>query len=264
MKRPRTNRRKAAPRQIKIPRIRINVHWLIVPPALLAAVGAAYLSAQAALSLPVTTLELSGTFQRLSPLQLEAAVAGSLDRGFFGLDLRRIEREIEALDWVDSAKLARKWPDTLAVSIVEQTAAARWGERGLLNARGELFTNDRRYQLPELPVLFGPSGSEREVAERYLVLRDRLAVANLGLAGLAMDERGAWRIDLEGGQQIRLGTRNVGDRLDRFFEYALPALAGELDRVRYLDMRYTNGFAVAWIDELELSRASPSEVIGGA
>lgn len=264
MKKPRTNRRKAEPRQIKIPRIKINVRWLVVPPAMLAALATAYLGAQAALSLPVTTLELSGTFQRLSPLQLEAAVANSLDRGFLGLDLRLIEQEVEALDWVESAKLARKWPDTLAVQIVEQKAAARWGERGLLNARGELFTDDRRYQLPELPVLFGPSGSEHEVAERYLVLRDRLAAANLGLAGLAMDERGAWRIDLEGGQRIRLGKRNVGDRLDRFFAYALPALAGELDRVRYVDMRYTNGFAVAWIDELELSRARSSEVIGGA
>ena len=264
MKKSRTNRRKAEPRQIKIPRIKINVRWLLVPPAALAALAAAYVGAQAALSLPVTTLELSGTFQRLSPLQLEAAVADTLDRGFLGLDLRHIEQEIEALDWVDSAKLARKWPDTLAVQIVEQTAAARWGERGLLNARGELFTNDRRYQLPELPTLFGPSGSEHEIAERYLVLRDRLAAANLGLAGLAMDERGAWRIDLEGGQRIRLGKRNVGDRLDRFFGYVLPALAGELDRVRYVDMRYTNGFAVAWIDELELSRAGSSEVIGGA
>ncbi len=264
MKKPRTNRRKAEPRQIKIPRIKINVRWLMLPPAVLGALAAAYVGAQAALSLPVTTLELSGTFQRLSALQLEAAVAGSLDRGFFGLDLRSIEREIEALDWVDSAKLARKWPDTLAVSIVEQKAAARWGERGLLNARGELFTDDRRYQLPELPVLFGPAGSEHEVAQRYLVLRDRLAAANLGLAGLAMDERGAWRIDLEGGQEIRLGKRSVGDQLDRFFAYVLPALAGELDRVQYVDMRYTNGFAVAWIDDLELSRAGASEVIGGA
>lgn len=263
MKKSRTNRRKAEPRQIKIPRIKINVRWLVLPPAALAALAVAYLGAQAALSVPVTTLELSGTFQRLSPLQLEAAVVDSIDRGFLGLDLRIIEQEIEALDWVDSAKLARKWPDTLAVSIVEQKAAARWGERGLLNARGELFTDDRRYQLPELPVLFGPSGSEHEVAERYLVLRDRLAAANLGLAGLVMDERGAWRIDLDGGQRIRLGKRNVTNRLDRFFGYVLPALAGELDRVRYVDMRYTNGFAVAWVDELELSRAGASEVIGG-
>jgi len=264
MKKSRTNRRKAERRQIKIPRIRISVRWLLAPPIALGALAATYLSAQVALSLPVTTLELSGTFQRLTPLQVEAAVAGALDRGFLGLDLRRIEQEVEALDWVDTAKLARKWPDTLAVSIVEQKAAARWGDSSLLSARGELFMNDRRYQLPELPVLSGPPGSEHEVAERYLVLRDRLAAANLGLLGLAMDERGAWRIDLDGGQRIRLGKHNVSARLDRFFAFVLPVLAGELDRVSYVDMRYTNGFAVAWIDELELSRAGSTEVIGGA
>ena len=77
-----------------------------------------------------------------------------------------------------------------------------------------------------------------------------------------MDDRGAWSVVLEGGQEIRLGKEEVGPRLDRLFSYALPALAGQLNRVSYVDMRYTNGFAVAWVDELELSHANTSDVLG--
>jgi cell division protein FtsQ len=262
MKRSRVNRRKTEPLQIKLPRIRINLRWLVLPPAALAALVAAFIGVQAALNIPVEKLEVEGVFERVTPLQIEAAVAEVLDRGFLAVDLRRIRRQVESLDWVDSAEVARRWPDTLRIRIVEQQAAARWGEASLLNVRGELFSNAARFSLPELPVLSGPPGSERDVAERYMLLRGRLAAANLDLVGLAMDERGAWSIELGGGQEIRLGKQAVTERLQRFFTTVLPAMAGEFNRVSYVDLRYTNGFAVAWLDAIEISSANSSEVLG--
>jgi cell division protein FtsQ len=77
-----------------------------------------------------------------------------------------------------------------------------------------------------------------------------------------MDERGAWTVELAGGQRVRLGRRDVDARLDRFFSAVLPALGAQLDRIRYFDLRYTNGFAVSWLDELELSRVDPA-IFGG-
>jgi cell division protein FtsQ len=263
MKRWKTNRRKKAPRpELKVPRIRINLRWLVLPPAAVVALAAVFSIAQAALSLPVRQLELEGVFQRVTPLQIEAAVVETLDRGFLALDLERVQRRLEALDWIDAAEVTRIWPDTLVIRVVEQQAAARWGDTGLLNTRGELFSNDPRYSLPELPVLSGPDGSEHEVAERYLHLRERLKRANLELRGLTMDGRGAWQLELDAGQQIRLGKDRVTERLDRLFGVVLPALAAELRRVNYIDLRYTNGFAIAWLGELELSFANSSEVAG--
>ena len=61
-----------------------------------------------------------------------------------------------------------------------------------------------------------------------------------------MDERGAWSLVLGGGQEIRLGRRDVDERLERFFDVVAPALAAEMPRVQYVDLRYTNGFAVGW------------------
>ena len=54
-------------------------------------------------------------------------------------DLDAIQRAVEALPWVDHARVQRHWPNGLHVQVSEQTAAARWGESGLLNTRGELF-----------------------------------------------------------------------------------------------------------------------------
>lgn len=262
MTRTKVNRRKIAKKARELPKLTINWKYVLVPPGALAILAATFYGAQVLLDHPVRQLRIEGGFQRVTPIQIEAALAPGLDRGFLSTDLRGLQRRVEALDWVESAEVARQWPDTLAVRVVEHQAAARWGDTGLLNTHGELFTNDARHTFPELPRLAGPAGSEREVAKRYLALRGRLTEANLVLEALIMDKRGAWRIELESGQQIRIGRRDVDQRLDRLFQVVAPILAAEFDRVSHVDLRYTNGFSVGWRLENALQLAGGREVLG--
>jgi cell division protein FtsQ len=68
----------------------------------------------------------------------------------------------------------------------------------------------------------------------------------MSLASLRLDARRAVEIVLGSGQVIKLGNRDLDARLDRLFTVAAPTLADELPRVDYIDLRYTNGFAVGW------------------
>jgi cell division protein FtsQ len=203
---------------------------------------------QLALDQPVRNLVVEGTFQRVTAIQVEAAVADGLDAGFMTVDLGALRARVRELDWVDRVNVSRRWPDTLIVRVTEHQAAARWGANGLLNVRGELFTERSQHSFAELPSLAGPPGTERDVARRYLAVRGKLAEAGLALESLELDERGAWRLVLGGGQEVRLGRRDIDERLYRFFDVVAPALAADLTRVDYVDLRYTNGFAVGWRD----------------
>ena len=40
----------------------------------------------------------------------------------------------------------------------------------------------------------------------------------------------------------------MSQRLDRFFDALDRVIAAEAERVDYVDMRYTNGFAIGWKD----------------
>ena len=266
MKRSKVNRRKVVKQRPKlppIPTIRINVRAILLPPAILAVLAGTFLATQALLDRPVDKLRLEGAFQRVTAIQVEAALAPALGRGFLSSDLGQLRRLVAELDWVDEVEIARVWPDTLAVRVTEHQAAARWGETGLLNTRGELFTNESRYEFPELPRLAGPDGLENQVARQYLELRGPLAEASLGLKALTMDDRGAWHLELSSGQQIRLGRRELSDRLARFFHVVVPALSASLQQIEYVDLRYTNGFSVGWAANDPVRVASSLEVADG-
>ena len=85
-----------------------------------------------------------------------------------------------------------------------------------------------------------------EVAARYVAIQEQLVHRGLALAALALDKRGAWSLSLSNGIQVRLGSQDVDVRLARFFEALDSVVAAVAADVSYIDMRYTNGFAVGW------------------
>jgi cell division protein FtsQ len=260
----RGNRRKPAPRKpLKMPRLRINFRALLLVPAVAAAVLAGCAGTRVLLDQRITTLVLEGRFQRVTPAQLESALADQPALGFLSVDLRSLISRLQDMDWIDSVKIQRRWPDALVVRFSEHVAAARWGETGLLNVRGELFTENAHAVFPELPRLYGPTGTEKQVGALYAAVRGRLIEAGLALESLTLDERGAWRLSLSSGQEIRLGHQDVAERLERFFDVAIPGLSHRFGEVAYVDLRYTNGFAIGWAPGSQLSLLTTAEGRGG-
>ena len=199
-----------------------------------------------ALDRPVRVISMDGSFQRVSPGEIEEAVRPFAHEGFMSANLDDIQRAVEALPWVDHARIARHWPNSLHVTITEQTAAARWGDSGLLNTRGELFVREATHVPAELPRLSGPDGTETQVAQRYLSMQGRMLEAGMRIAALRLDERGAWELDLDNGVTVRLGRRDVDERIDRFIRNTSQVIAHHQTEINYIDMRYSNGFAIGW------------------
>lgn len=197
---------------------------------------------------PVRAVTVQGPFERVSVMQLEAAVGDLRGVGFLSVDLDGVRRRVEAIDWVDEAVVRRRWPATMEVVVTEQVPAARWGDSGLLNVRGELFVDDARHVPPELPRLSGPEGTQASVARRYLDARTLLAAAGFNLRVLALDERGSWRVELSNGVEVRLGRDAFDERLRRFVQVAGPVVTDRPGRVRYVDLRYSRGFAIGWAE----------------
>jgi cell division protein FtsQ len=243
----RRNRNRARPPAERTPLLE-RVDWRIAGSVagVLAACGALALLLALALDRPIRSVTVDGPFERVSPPEIEAAVAEAVKGGLATVDLDAVRERVERIEWVDVAVVRRRWPDALRIEVTEQVPAARWNGAGLLNARGELFLANARYAPAELPLLEGPAGTERTVAQLYLDAQGRFTEAGLGLAGVRLDPRGAWELELASGVRVRLGRLAVTERLERFLAVAGPLVAQRPAEIRYVDMRYTNGFSVGW------------------
>jgi cell division protein FtsQ len=228
-----------------------------------------------ALNQPIRTVRVTGSFQHIAPGQIEQIVARQVrGQGLLTVKLAAVGRAIHTLPWVDAVSVERDWPYGLSVLVVEQVAAARWGRDGLVNSGGVLFAAGIERFPPGLARLSGPDGSESEVTQRYLAMqrrlfgpswaapvRDRQAPARsafqsapgdgvsqqgLTITAVRLDARGAWQLDLANGITVRLGRSQVDERFEKFMSAALGIVRHRAGDISYVDMRYTNGFAIGW------------------
>lgn len=224
-----------------------------------AAVLAAVLAGLWALDQPIRTVTVTGRFQHLTPQQVGRAVAGAVHgAGLLTVSLQNVRRAVAALPWAASVSVGRAWPHGLQVWVREQHAAAQWGADGLINSRGVLFVSHVSAPPRALARLSGPEGTEAEVMRRYRAMRERLAPSGLAIAALSVDARGTWRFTLRNGITVRLGRSEVEERFDKFMSAALGIVQRRAAAISYVDMRYTNGFAIGWRKGAS-SHATPSE-----
>ena len=208
----------------------------------------------------LTALTVTGHLQHVDPRSVQAAVLPAIGTGFFTTRVDDVSAAVAQVPWVAEAEVRREWPHTLHVDIVEESPVARWNGDGLMDARGRVFvhdvqgrTNAAGGRMPgaasdysNLPMLSGRDGSEQDVLAQYDTLAGLVAPRGLQITALAVDARGAATVLLSDGIEVRLGREDAEARLARFSAIALPALGAKLATVAYVDMRYTNGFAVGW------------------
>jgi len=256
------NRRKSAAQRWKLPHI--NWRALGITFGVIASVCAVVGVVMWGLDQPIRTVSVSGRFQRVAPVDVERVVKEHVrGGGLLSVDLRAVRQALHTIPWVDAVTVQRSWPRGLNVFVVEQVAAARWGERGLLNTRGELFATDERHIPAELAQLSGPDGKQAEVAQRYLAAQGRLQQAGLRLTAVRLDDRGAWELDLANGVTVRLGRRQFDERFDKFITAAVKVVTQRGDDIAYIDMRYTNGFAIGWRSSSNSNNNPPHATAGG-
>ena len=217
---------------------------------------------------PVRQVKVSGRLSHLTPTQIAAAAAIVPGTHLLAVNLSSVKAKVEALPWVAHAQVTRDWPDTLTVQVVERQPFARWDEHGLLDTEGRSFTpasTDRSAsQWHALPQLAGPPGQQQDVMQIWKQFSTGLAGTPFALARLSQDARGDWRAQTRSGVTLRLGPDDPTTKLNLLRNTIPQALAGKLDQVAAIDLRYTNGFAVRWLSQDRAQHcAAPADAARG-
>ena len=191
-------------------------------------------SSRWALDQPIETVSASGRFQRVSPVDVEQAVKQRVrNSGLVSVDLDAVRAAIEALPWVDTVSVSRAWPRGLHVEVVEQVAAARWGDERAAQHPRRTVRERRAPRSAGARAALGARTAPRTSSRSVISPRSgRLAEAGLRLTALRLDARGAWEMDLANGVSVRLGRRQVDERFERFVTTARQARRAAAERHR--------------------------------
>ncbi|MDQ1314664.1 MAG: cell division protein FtsQ [Pseudomonadota bacterium] len=202
------------------------------------------------------TIEVKTPVAHVTEAQIRLIAERQVRGTFFTVDLEHVRNSLEKLPWVREARVERRWPGVLVVSLTEHIPLARWNDDALVNTNGEIFVAAVDTQLPRLS---GPADSSDEVVAAYR--RHQAALAPLGMTidELRLSPRRAWRVRLGNGIQLALGREHNDERLARFVA-VYPRLFGALPDAREtaksaapllpvtVDLRYPDGFAVRMPD----------------
>ena len=112
-------------------------------------------------------------------------------------------------------------------------------------------------QFPEEMVqITGPAGMYETLVEHYKALSVMTADLGLRITNINVNDRRAMKLTLSNGVQLFMGrvrdTSESGTEMMRFVRAYKATLAPQIDRVQFVDLRYTNGVAVRWKQQLGL------------
>lgn len=195
----------------------------------------------------IRQLELHAPLQRASAAQVQAVVGEHTGPGFFALPLAELRQALQALPWVRSAQVRKRWPDTVIVHLHEHQPYAVWNNSAVVTRSGELVQVPSLAGLERLPRLSGPAERIIEVVNFHARSVAGSGGTPLDIAAVQLSARGSWVLESRGGTRILLGRNLADERLARFAQTVPALLAGHPDqRLQRADLRYPNGYALTW------------------
>jgi cell division protein FtsQ len=152
--------------------------------------------------------------QLLSALQVER---GDLMLGF---DVETARKRLEALGWVAAARVERRLPDTIRVSIVERVPVAVWQHKGkflLVDAAGVTIGADGVERFPDLKIVIGDDAPLHAQA-LIAMLQRHPELMKQTKAAIRTGKR-RWNLRMESGVDVRLPENDAFEAWDRLAKY---------------------------------------------
>lgn len=127
------------------------------------------------------------------------------DQPLLGLDLAALQRRVEGVGWVKSARIVRLLPDTLVISVAERKQLGVWQHAGrtvVIDDHGQTIPEADPARFPNLPLVVGEGGAEAAPAI-LPILAQRPRLMERVDAIVRVDDR-RWDLRLKDGSLIQL------------------------------------------------------------
>jgi len=199
-----------------------------------------------AVNVPVENVVVNGRLTYVDEKVVRGIVGVHAASGFLGVKLKEIKRNIENVPGVYRATVSRVWPADLILNIEEEIAVAIWNKHELVSDNGNLFSDTGAVDHSDLPELYGSKNKQKYVMVQYQIFSQLIRSSGLKVKQLEFSKTGAWRAKISNNIEVKLGKEPIVDKMQRFVALYEKSLSEKADQLLSVDLRYTNGVAVAW------------------
>ena len=166
------------------------------------------------------------------------------DKSFFNFKINYLILELNKVEWVRNVDIRRVYPNEVSITIEEHQPVAIWNNKRYINNFGELF--EVKIIKKNLPLLQSDEDRIKEIFDYFYQFNENLRLNNLEykINKIEENEIRSVTIFLTSGLYIKLGSKNVKNKINLFFKVYKSLKTRDLKKIRYIDMRYSNGFSL--------------------
>ncbi|MCK4709620.1 MAG: cell division protein FtsQ/DivIB, partial [Gammaproteobacteria bacterium] len=198
---------------------------------------------------PIDKVLVSGDYKQINKSNINKKLHAYLGKGFFAIDIKSIQQSISLEPWIKTVSVKRIWPSELHVHLIEKTAVARWDKDHLLSQQAVIFEADSK-QFSHLPLISGYSGRSRQLLHRYSEMQQEFSRHGIQISEMSEDSKGALSLLLNKKLKVNIGSENNEIKIQHLLAVYSQQIKPRVEKIKHIDFRYSNGFSIAWKEEL--------------
>ena len=196
---------------------------------------------------PIKQVKIISACEHVDKKILQNTIESYAANGFFHLNAIGMKQQLLKMPWVYAISVQRKWPDTIIVNVVEQKAVLQWGDKSLVNDKGDVFIPPISTFPKELPVIFGPEEKELEIFALYQKAKQQFEPLDLSIKKIFLNPQHHWEILLSNNTMVYLKENDPLKQIKFLVDLYKRITASHDGAPKTIDLRYnTNGLAIKW------------------
>ncbi len=195
---------------------------------------------------PVRHVEITTKGNYIPQNIIKDSILENTHGGFFSLDTGALKQGLLSNPWIQSVSIRRVWPNTLSVDLTEQQPFAKWGDGGVLTAKGDIFYPEAASIPQYLLQIEAPLVAKNGILAFIEAYQQKLKSLNMSIDKLSVSKRLAWTVLLNNGIEVSLCRDQVQQRFATFLDLYPSAIGSRAQNVVSVNLCYPNGLSIQW------------------
>ncbi|MGM8870896.1 cell division protein FtsQ/DivIB [Psychrobacter sp. 2Y5] len=217
------------------------------------------MGAKALRDAPPATIQVST--QGLSAVQyqsLQQTMSQQTVSSFFTNDLQSLRDIAMRPAWVDQVSVTRDWQRGIVITALPKQAIANFGTERLVDAKGEVFVpaDSSDLRQPQFATLQGAIEQAPVIMQQMQQINDWYAPLEMQVEDIILTPRMTWLVRFDNGLRVIVDNENTAQKLLSLSQLLAAQLHDRRSEMQSIDLRYKNGFTIAWHVKAENETAS--------